>query len=203
MAQKSTPDAAPKDDSAGALAVVHAIHHECSRLEGLRRTAVARIIELEKMKVIPERPSPEPDVRERARKMLNGHGQDLAPSASGGVELYQLQHDLEAIELALTVLQSKALRARAEVLAALKAEKMPEWVESTRQVALVTAHLERVVAEREGLRDLFRRNGGVPSGLPVAELNMTGDLRERDQRKRFVEAAICAGLVTKKELDNA
>jgi hypothetical protein len=213
MAQKQTQTPAiAKPDSAAARIALEAIRSEVTRYGALRSAAVARSAELFKRKVPEEKPPVGPSLLEVATKIANGHaGTTLAPLASAppseGIERWRLDHEtIPALDLLISATQSKVVEAYGVVGRAVKAEKRAEWTELTRQIALTLASLQRLVAEREKLRDLLRVSGGDATGLACATFTALGDLNWRDVVvKPFIAAALREGIISKRELerDNA
>lgn len=171
------------------------------QLEARRVADTMEIVALEKRGVKIEEPDPRQAAIDGRVALLLGETYPAQPNPKSLADLYA---DRDAIDIALVKLRQLSLAAHGEIVARRCAERLPQWRDLVRQRALAVATLRRLNREcDEFIADLASgpQRGGMAAEFPAIKLGGYGN--NGADFIRYLEAAVRAGIVTERDLQNA
>lgn len=180
-------------------------------LIGLRARRVACVLEiiaLEAGGAVPADEAPASDRQVAAHKLLAGAGFTISPPETpASVRLAALFKERDATDLAIEIGERQAHREHAEKQRAEIEARAGEWAELTHQLVLAVVAVRRITRARDDFRRSVTRIS-TPT-LPCDGFKLLGDglaaawTPAGVDADRLVAAALKAGFVTKKEIQNA
>ncbi len=172
-----------------------------------RAVVIKGIVALEKKGVKPAVDDPGNSLDAEALSLL-ADLESAAPkrAASPGAQLAAFFHERDVIDRALAIGRIRLAQAYADrVQAMLDAGAGNDWRELLRQTAIVVAQLQELNRRRRDLRATLSAGAGVPilpcDGFRLLGVGEPSSDRGADEANRYLEAAVAAGIITKRELD--
>lgn len=173
-------------------------------LKAREKLLLAEQIELEHQGVRPELPAAGPNVRDLAASLLDG---SALPSReqTPGERLHAVVLERQALVLAIDALAERENTARRIAAAEMIQETGDAWREIVRQRCLALLSLRRVNQEAASFRESIRRIGGNSPNLICDATSgpLFGPPVVGDGAYTFLQAAMAAQIISKKEITNA
>ncbi|WP_457154704.1 hypothetical protein [Mesorhizobium sp. P5_C1] len=182
-----------------------AIQIKAASLKARDKELLAEQIELEQAGIRPELPAAGANVRDLAAALLEGSAAPAERLPTPGENLHHLILERQAVSFALDALAELENTARRIAAAEMLQESAAEWREIVRQRALAVLALRRINAAAFDFRERIRRVARTSPNLicDVTSGPLFGPPVVGDGAYVFLESAIAAGIISKKEILNA
>ncbi|ESY30035.1 MULTISPECIES: hypothetical protein [unclassified Mesorhizobium] len=193
---------AKKAEAAPAAREFDEIQRRAGGLKAREKELLAAQIELEQAGIRPELPAVGPSVRDWAAALLDGSAVPADRDPTPGEDLQKIVLERQAIAIALDALAEQENQARRIAAAEMLQESAAEWREIVRQRALAVLTLRRVNAAAFEFRERIRRIARTNPNLicDVTSGPLFGPPVVGDGVYTFLESAVAAGIITKKEI---
>lgn len=186
--------------------IIEAIQRKADGFKAREKELLAAQIAMEQAGIRPEESrSVGPEPREMAASLLNGMAVAADRDPTPGEELHKIIVERKAISIALDALAGRENQARIVAASQVLQESAADWREICRQRAMCVLALRRVNAEAFAFRDRLRRLARTNPNLicDVTSGPVFGPAVIGDATYVFLESCIAAGIVTRKEIQDA
>jgi hypothetical protein len=165
---------------------------------------LAEQLDLEAAGVKPAQASAVPDARRMAQTLLNGFAApELQPGGhSAEARLFSIIKDREATQIAIDLLVSRELQARAVAVAEVMQAGLGDWRAIVRRRALALLELRAANRAAARFREAVTALSGAPPGLVCDRMfgPLFGPPIVGDQSYEFLKIAVAEGIVSAKEV---
>ncbi|MER8743868.1 hypothetical protein NKH54_12360 [Mesorhizobium sp. M1004] len=182
------------------------IQRKAAGFKARGKDILAARLELEHQGIRPqEKSNSGPDPRDLAASMLDGSTVPDDRPPTPGEELFRLIVEQRAIEIAVDALAEQENQARRIAAAEAIQETAAAWREIVRRRAMAVLELRKANQEAAAFREHLRRIGGNNPNLicDVTSGPLFGPPVVGDGAYTFLESAVAAGIISKKEISNA